>query len=493
MGGKLGATLVALLFAVPFGAVGAFASYGIGSMVSGSLRANDWVIVQAKVDDAALNRSSGRKGGTTYSASGAYRFTMAGKEYTSDKLGFMPFGGSDNVGDWQEDMAALLQEAKATGKTLPVYVNPDDPAESVVDRGIRWSMVAFMLVFGVLFGGVGIGALAVIIGIWFGKAESPRSRKGKQGRKEVAADLAERNRGAAVNAVEIPSGSSSSVKGLWFFSILWNLISFPIALIAVPEMWRSGEWLGLLVLLFPGLGILMLWSAISQTIGLLRRGKSTLTLANLEPRMGQRLAGAVSYPRFAPGGKQVQIRISAFEGRAADGSQPTSSIARWWRDVKVAPTKAGGGGERLDFAFDLPGRLDVKGIAPGEEAYKLRWTLSVTPRGAHVPTDEFEIAMKPPLEPVDSFTRAGSMQVDPRNEAAMARLFGAAAMAKMSPEQKAAFAELPPGAQKVVAKVANVIGDKDAVDRKISMASRVFTIFFVILVLATIYSVFTQY
>ncbi len=174
MKAKLQTVLLALVFAIPFGGVGAGATYGIYYALSESHRARDWVVVQAKVEEADLRASRGSKGGTTYSAEGAYRYAFGGRDYTSRQLGFSFVGGSDNVGNWQENMADFLRDAKASGQTIPVFVNPEDPKEAVVDRDVRWGMIAFMGIFAVMFGGVGVGAFIAIGVTLFGKSRPAR-------------------------------------------------------------------------------------------------------------------------------------------------------------------------------------------------------------------------------------------------------------------------------------------------------------------------------
>ena len=38
----------------------------------------------------------------------------------------------------------------------PVWVNPDAPGESIIDRDIRWGLVGFKSIFLFVFGGVGL-------------------------------------------------------------------------------------------------------------------------------------------------------------------------------------------------------------------------------------------------------------------------------------------------------------------------------------------------
>ena len=459
MASKLGGTLFALLFAIPFGGVGAFATYGLAKTFGDSLRAEDWVLAQAKVDDAALQTSRGSKGGTTFLAAGAYRYNFGGRQYVSTQLGFNPMGGSDNVGDWHETMAAFMEEAKASGKTIPVYVNPDDPAEAVVDRDVRWAMVAFMAVFAVLFGGVGIGAIAAIGFIWFGK--KGRARRAKQG--SIAAYAGERNRAAVAgakaspgNAPSVESGARKSALGLWIFAIVWNLFTVPMAILVVSEVvGKGGEWMGLLVLIFPLAGALVLWSAIAQTIALFRRGKATLALNAPEPRMGARFSGTVNYARAGRPGEEFQVRLSCFHVAASDDG--STQVPRWFRDVNARSVADPRGGTRVPFQFDVPARVGSAGERAGRPSGGFEWRINAKPKkGAMSASDEFTIAMQPALEAPENLPPPVPTVEERRNEAAIARMLGPQAAARMSPQQRAALAQMPADAQAVVGKfVAN--------------------------------------
>jgi hypothetical protein len=143
---------------VLFGAGGAGPSWAIDKTIHDGMRAMDWVLVKATVD--AFNRGQV-----------SYRYTFQGREYKGDRMGSAILGGRDNLDSWHSDMASLLSAAQKEGKPISVFVNPDNPAESMIDRTIRWKLVLVFLPFALGFGGVGVGAL------WFlGKAlvgESP--------------------------------------------------------------------------------------------------------------------------------------------------------------------------------------------------------------------------------------------------------------------------------------------------------------------------------
>ena len=230
MKAKLGAALFCLAFAIPFGGVGVGASWVLARMIQDGLRAEDWVGVKATVESFG-------------NGSVVYRYRFAGQDYGGDRLGANPIGGTDNVDSWHDDMAAMLSEAKKTGKPITVWVNPDNPSESMVDRTIRWKLAVFIIPFALGFGGVGLAALVIFFRTLFRSAD------------EVEKD-----------PVGTPSGKAGGVLMLWIFAFFWNAISVPIAILAVPEGIESGQWAVLLVLLFPLVGLLLVWGAIASTI-----------------------------------------------------------------------------------------------------------------------------------------------------------------------------------------------------------------------------------
>jgi len=243
--GKLGAALVCLLFAVPFGGVGVFATWAIGSTLAEAHRAQAWVRVRATVEEATLQ---GGGSGDTFRAEGRYRYAFGGKAYTGNRLGISAMGGSDNIDDWHHEVNAKLEAARAAGRPVTVWVNPDNPAESVFDREIRWSELLFLVPFSLAFGGVGVGALVAMVFVLRGKGGEGGATQAVN--QAVGADSA---------------GGGGSARFLWVFAFFWNAMSWPIAFLAVPGIVRDGEWVGLLVLLFPLVGLGLLWAAMSAT------------------------------------------------------------------------------------------------------------------------------------------------------------------------------------------------------------------------------------
>jgi hypothetical protein len=227
--------LVALVFGVLFGGVGAAASWIMAKTIYDAKRAESWVQVDARVD--------AWKSGTV-----SYRYTFNGTEYKGDRVGAFILGGRDNLDDWYSDMNRTLSRARDRHEPITVYVNPQDPRESMIDRTLRWKLMAMLVPFAVGFGGVGLGALWVILTTLFSREAEPS---------------------AWVPGGAVPASAprrSSGLGGQWAMTIMWNAIAFPIAFIALPPIWESGQWIGLIVAIFPLIGLLLLWGAISSTI-----------------------------------------------------------------------------------------------------------------------------------------------------------------------------------------------------------------------------------
>jgi hypothetical protein len=149
-------TLMSLVLALVVMGVGLATALGLGKMLWDGWRARGWVLVQASVTEAELIERRKRRS-TIYRAEGVYRYRFAGEEYEGRRLGLTARGSGDWLGGWHAEMATFLARARDEQGTVAVYVNPGNPRQAVVDRQVRWGLVAsktletiFLAVFGVL-------------------------------------------------------------------------------------------------------------------------------------------------------------------------------------------------------------------------------------------------------------------------------------------------------------------------------------------------------
>ncbi|QJR13935.1 DUF3592 domain-containing protein [Usitatibacter palustris] len=448
MKGKAGGALFMLLFSLPFAGVGLGAAYVLGQNVSDMFRAQDWVVVKAKVQSAELVSSRGSKGGTTYRAEGTYEYALGGQNYTGTRLGLDRMGGSDNIGDWHETMATYLKDAKAADKPITVYVNPDKPAEAVVDRDLRWAWVLFVGVFAVMFGGAGLGIF--IAGLYAANAPA---------RQKKAKDLRAGARGGA----GVKSDGAGGTIGLWIFALIWNLISFPVAMIAVPELIEKGEYWGLFVLLFPIIGSFILWGAIQSTYLVLRRGSATLTVDPPRPAAGASFHGVMRFSRSVPAGERYNVELVCLKRGASSSSDGTRQLDVWSKTIEAQAVRGADGASKLSFRHQAPGNQPP--TTPDDETgERYKWRIEIEriePKGLPF---GFEVEIAPrPHGALDSFAEPESLHsgspaspanvLNPAMEAELAKLFGAQKYATMPKAQRELMARLTPQQREWSAKI----------------------------------------
>ncbi len=131
-------------------------------------------------------------------------------------------GGSDNIDDWHHEVNARLEDARAAGRPVTVWVNPDNPAESVFDRELRWGEVLFL-----------VPVLARLRRRGRGRARGDGVRAQGQGRRAAPRRP---STGPSAPRRAGPESASATPRFLWVFAFFWNAMSWPIAFLAVPDI-----------------------------------------------------------------------------------------------------------------------------------------------------------------------------------------------------------------------------------------------------------------
>ena len=145
------------LFGLPFFAVGVgFLFFSVMPTINDGWRMASWPQTTATLSQARLN-SSYSDGSTTYSVEASYRYHVNSRDYIHDRVAIN--SGGDNIGDFQQQLGSRLERHYRNNQPVAVYYNPDDPAEAVLDRSIRWELLGFKLIFVLVFGGVGLGLI----------------------------------------------------------------------------------------------------------------------------------------------------------------------------------------------------------------------------------------------------------------------------------------------------------------------------------------------
>lgn len=122
-------------------------------MLYDAQRMQQWQQVQGELLALDLRRNHSSDG-TTYSVSARYQYQVQGQSWVGERVSLSM--GSDNVGDYQQ---RLYQSLHAAAPEVTVWYDPADPADAILDPGMRWEMLAFKGIFVLAFGGAGLGLI----------------------------------------------------------------------------------------------------------------------------------------------------------------------------------------------------------------------------------------------------------------------------------------------------------------------------------------------
>ncbi len=361
--------------------------------------ARDWEPVPARILSADLSQHRDSDGATTYQAKAEYQYEWAGQRYTGDRVGFS--GGADNVGDFHHDAFRELDSARRTGRPVTIWIDPDDPAESVVYRQMRWGLFSLMMLFPLLFGGVGAGI--IVFSIYGG-----RKAKQEQSKQGAHPDAPWRWREEWQDGVL----STSSKNLMWMivaFATLWNLISLPVLFFVPEEVLDKGNYLALLGLLFPLVGVGLIVWAVLLWKRWRRFGCTRLVLKTMPAALGGALEAHLELPSALPSDAELDLRLSCVHRRVSGSGKNRSTHEDYlWQDdlrIELAGARRMPGGH-LPVRFRLPAdqpqsdwakarsqiiwRLDVSSDIPGVD-YRAQFDLPVFDRGPEYhldPNDE---------------------------------------------------------------------------------------------------------
>lgn len=348
---------LATLFALPF------AASGIGMLLLSVLptlydwsRMQFWQPVDATLLQAQLVTSRGSKS-TTYRATAHYRFEWAGQPVQGQRAAISE--RSDNIGDFQQQLGWRLERAFKTGRSVPVWVNPSNPHESIIDRSLRPGLLAFKMVFVVMFGGFGVGLLFFL---WHDRkaaaaaGDAPASARPWLDRAEWAQG-------------RVRSNKRYEVWVAWAFALVWNLLAVPAVVLNLPSLRVQQDVLaagGLAVVGLAGLGLL--WWSVRATLDARRYGDVRLVLDPFPGAIGGHFGATMVLPLAYQPGRCFAVTLRCiyhYRSRSAGDDDSRSRESVVWQAEGVAQVEPHADGIQLGMRFDVPGGLPATESADG--------------------------------------------------------------------------------------------------------------------------------
>ncbi len=223
-----------ILFGVVFLAIGLGVTYGtFVRPLQRQVEARDWVPVEAVVTKSAVRVHSGDDT-TTYSVYIAYRYDFNGQAWQGDRYRFTSGSSSGRFAKQQ------VVSAHPVGRKITVYVDPADPAESVIlrDAGRALYLGLIPLIFAL------VGAAALVFAI-------------RSARRQRSAGVTDHGR-AAPMALRRPtqsftraSGHAKRIVGMLAAALFWNGIVSVFLHECVSQWQRGGHPVFLSLFLVP--------------------------------------------------------------------------------------------------------------------------------------------------------------------------------------------------------------------------------------------------
>lgn len=173
----------------------------------------------------------------------------------------------------------------------------------------------------------------------------------------------------------IEDSNKSGTIGFWFFAVLWNAISFPIAFVARDQVIHQGG-VAYIVLLFPFVGVILLISAIYMTMRSLKFGTSKCHLDSVPIVPGRAFRGDIELKTDLLPSNGFQLRIASIHSitTRSGKNRSTTEHVLWDDEIVVDPNAAMRSplGTRIPFQFATPPDAHVTDESDSYDKYLWR-------------------------------------------------------------------------------------------------------------------------
>lgn len=337
--------------------------WSVGTNLADAWDMRDWVPVSGQLQSAGYTSRPGDDS-TTYEAYATYSYEYRGQTYYGDRASLDT--GSDNIGDFHQDLGSELAGKMSRGESVTVWVDPEAPTSAIIDRSIRWGLLGFRSIFLLVFGGVGGG---ILYAAWSSPKEPDKS------------DPMFANAPWLLNkdwqSETVFSSSRSSMWAAWAFAAIWNLISAPLPWIAYEEIVEKDNTIAFVALLFPIVGVGLLVWAIRQTLEWRRFGRTPVVLDPFPGSIGGQVGGTIDLGlRFDSTNRFLITLTSIHSYTSGSGDNRRTSERALWQEELVAHAESSIKGTRLSFEFDVPEGQRESDPKQRGDSYHL-WRLSL--------------------------------------------------------------------------------------------------------------------
>jgi hypothetical protein len=177
----------------------------------------------------------------------------------------------------------------------------------------------------------------------------------------------------------IASSARKAVVLLWIFVAFWCVGSALICLMVVPVQLQQGNRLALVALVFPVIGLAIIWFALSTSRAWRRFNRSLFCMGSFPAPAGGTLTGAIEVPAPLRPEHGWHLRLSCVRRTvtgASNNRQASDQVL--WEDERWLRSdlpSAAAGATRIPVFFKLPDGLPESGTATGDG---IHWQLEAS-------------------------------------------------------------------------------------------------------------------
>lgn len=347
------------LFLLPFLGFGLYFTFLNLQQVGEWYAMQQWAAVPGDIRSVDLKESRS-DGSSTYRATARFTYTYNGHHYTGSRAS-LHSDESDNIGSFQQDTANALKQYQSRQGNVTVYVNPDNPKDSILIRDFRWGLFTFKLLFGLIFAAFGAG---VFYALWRQSARNPQNNANGYPVDESKMDkpwLQNKD----WQTPEIRSDAKLGIYVVWAFCIVWNGISMPLIFMLLPEIFEKENYAAALGLLFPLVGVVVFAKAIQMTLEYRRFGKTVIALDPFPGAIGGHVGGTLDLNQSFDSRQKFEITLGNYYSYISGSGKNRSRKERAvWSRTAIAHAEPYLTGTRLYFRFDVPD----EGVEPSDAA-----------------------------------------------------------------------------------------------------------------------------
>ncbi len=359
---RSGKSWIAILFGLIFFAGGlSFLFFTVVADVYDGWRMQSWQSTQAKLLATNLNRNYSNNA-DTFNASARYEYTLGGQRYISTRVAIADM--ADNIGNFQKTLAQQLRNAFRNRQPITIWYDPQSPTSSVINRDIRWGLIAFKMIFVIVFGGIGFAML------YYGFKSEDKMSRSQVEREQPWLVRPEWKNGA------IKSNAKSSMVAAWGITLFWNAISFPASIAVLPEIIEKQELKSLAVFIFPLIGLGLLYWAVKTSLQWRRFGYTPLTMDPYPGSIAGQVGGHIRINCTYQPQQIFKVTLSCIYSYMSGSSKSRSRKENTkWLDEGYAQVNPGARAVNIYFCFDVPDNLPASDDKTSESYHLWRLTL----------------------------------------------------------------------------------------------------------------------